>query len=109
MHIKNIFFPLPIIVDYLNDNNEEERKILFFDQHKGSFLPIDSSISEENLNFICKEIFNKFEKARKNMATYELEKIMPVTDLKKIPEYVQKVNEMKEGHIDKFRKNETKS
>ncbi len=104
MQIKNIFFPLPVIVDFLNDNNEEERKLLFLDQSKNTFLSIDSSLTEENLNFICTEINKKITHANQKIKTFEKEKLVPITDLNKIPEFVKKVNEMREGQFEKFRK-----
>lgn len=104
MQIKNIFFPLPVVVDFINENQEEERKLLFFDQNKKTFLPIDTSISEENLNIICQKIIEKFNSYNKKIQTYEQQNLMPVTDLKKIPEFVQKVKEMKEGQLEKLRK-----
>lgn len=104
MQIKNIFFPLPVIVDFLNDNNEEERKLLFLDQSKNTFLSIDSSLTEENLNFICTEINKKINHANQKIKTFEKEKLVPITDLNKIPEFVKKVNEMREGQFEKFRK-----
>ena len=107
MQIKNIFFPLPIVVDIINEQNEEERKVLFFDQNKNTFLPMDSSISEENLNVICVEINRRMNNINKNIKTFEKEKLIPLTDLNKIPEFVQKVNEMREGHLEKFRKNQS--
>ena len=109
MQIKDIFFPLPIVVDIINDNNEEERKILFFDQHQGSFLPIDSSISEDNLNLICKQIFEKFNSIEQEINTFEQQSLIPIANLKKIPEYIQKVKELKEGHFDKFGKIQSES
>lgn len=104
MQIKNIFFPLPVVVDLINENGEEERKILFFDQTKKTFLPIDTSVPEEDLNLICQKIINKLNSFDKKNQEYEQQNLMRVTDLKKMPEFVQKIKEMKEGHLEKLRK-----
>lgn len=104
MQIKNIFFPLPVVVDLINENGEEERKILFFDQIKKTFLPIDTSVPEEDLNLICQKIINKLNSFDKKNQEYEQQNLMRVTDLKKMPEFVQKIKEMKEGHLEKLRK-----
>lgn len=103
MQIKNIFFPLPVIVDLINNNGEEERKLIFYDQINNNFLPLDHSISNENLEIICKEVTENFYDS--NIPDENLdEKLTNFTDLNKIPNLVKKVESMKESKSDKFGK-----
>ncbi len=105
MQIKNIFFPLPFIVDLINDNGEEERKLIFYDQINNNFLPLDNSISNNNLQFICKEVAECFNVSYENVD----ENLLNLTDLNKIQNMVKKVGDMKESHSDKLRKNKPQS
>ena len=108
MQIKNIFFPLPVIVDLINNNGEEERKLIFYDQINNNFLPLDHSISNEDLEFICKNVSEKFNGHSISDENFD-ENLLNLTDLNKIPNLIKKVQSMKENKGDKFRKDKSQS
>jgi len=108
MQIKNIFFPLPVVVDLINDNGEEERKIIFYDQINNNFLPLDHSINEDDLQIICQKVSETFSNSIVSDENFD-QNLSQLTDLNKIPNLVKKVESMKESHSDKFRKDKSKS
>lgn len=111
MQIKNIFFPLPVIVDLINNNGEEERKLIFYDQTNNNFLPLDDSINYEDLEFICKNVSESFKNSSESNVSDENfdENLLNLTDLNKIPNLIKKVQSMKENKGDKFRKDKHQS
>jgi hypothetical protein len=108
MQIKNIFFPLPVIVDLINDNGEEERKLIFYDQINNNFLPLDHSISDEDLKVICEKVTENFDDSIISDENYN-ENLSNFTDLNKIPNLIKKAEAMKESRSDKFRENKSQS
>lgn len=108
MQIKNIFFPLPVIVDLINDNGEEERKLIFYDQINNNFLPLDHSVNYEDLEVICKTVSEKLNDSVISDENFN-ENLLDLTDLNKIPNLIKKVESMKESQSDKLRKSKSQS
>jgi hypothetical protein len=100
MQIKNIFFPLPVVVDLINENGEEERKLIFYDQTNNSFLPLDNSIPSDQFESICQEILENIDYQDEN----NYENLPNITDLSYIEGLAKKVKDMKAGNFDKFGK-----